>query len=584
MDNIEQYAYPNLKPLEQDWRWGHKYAHDVVTGAIPSGKLIKQACERHFFDLQRDDIYFDVESAKSIVSWFRFIPITDGFKAGSPTILLPWQIWVVVSLIAWKWNKDTFDEDGNPLTVKGQRRYNQAFILLARKGGKTTIAAGIELYLMYKSGYQPRAYSLATKRDQAKILWKAAKVMIKLSPRLKTIFEVRANEILMPSKDGEFKALASDSNSLDGLNPVTASLDECHAIKDRNLYGVIISAFGAQTEYLMLTITTAGFVLDGICTDLHKNGARVLDPDDDITQDNYFYAMWQIDKGDDWADPKSWYKSNAGLIYGLPRMQYLRDRFQEAQMSVEEKGNFLTKHCNLFVSGADKWLDLDQVKECSAKLNYDEWKEYTCYVGLDRALVSDITSASILFPSSDGGVAVFFRNLQSQGAIKNANDYLRGIYLKADASADLGVMLGESIRDEHVKTMIRELWSELPKCKGFYYDPYHMKQIALDLEEEGIPMISVSQGTGNMSEPAKKIESLISDGLFTYNNSVLFEYACSCALTSVTRQGNMQVYRDPNNSKVDKIDPLIATIIALSGATLIKQDESIYNERGMISI
>lgn len=584
MTGLEQYEYPDLKPLEQDWRWGHKYAHDIVTGVIPSGKLIKRACERHFNDLQRDDIYFDVEAAKSIVAWFRFIPITDGFKAGSPTILLPWQIWVVVSLIAWKWNKNTFDDDGNPLTVKGQRRFNQAFILLARKGGKTTLAAGIELYLMYKSGYQPRAYSLATKRDQAKILWKAAKVMIKLSPRLKTIFEVRANEILMPAKDGEFKALASDSNSLDGLNPVTASLDECHAIKDRNLYGVIISAFGAQTEYLMLTITTAGFVLDGICTDLHKNGERVLDPDDSVTQDNYFYAIWQIDKGDDWTDPQSWYKSNAGLIYGLPRMQYLLDRFKEAQMSVEEKGNFLTKHCNLFVSGTDKWLDLDKVKECKTELEYDEWKNHECYVGLDRALVSDITSASILFPTSDGGAAVFFRNLQSQGAIDNANDYLRGIYLKADVIGDLDVMLGQSIRDEHVKTMIRELWSELPNCKGFYYDPYHMKQIALDLEEEGIPMISVSQGTGNMSEPAKKLESLISDGLFSYVNSVLFEYACSCAMTSVTRQGNMQVYRDPNNSKVDKIDPLIATIIALSGATLIKQDSSVYNERGMICI
>ena len=94
-------------------------------------------------------------------------------------------------------------------------------------------------------------------------------------------------------------------------------------------------------------------------------------------------------------------------------------------------------------------------------------------------------------------------------------------------------------------------------------------------------MIAVSQGTGNMSEPAKKLESLIKEGIFRYNGSVLFTYAASCALTGVTKQGNMTVFRDNGNYKTDKIDPLIATIIALSGATLQKQESFIYDDRGM---
>ncbi len=599
--DISKYEYPHLKPLQQDWRWCHKYAYDIVKGNIPACKKMKLTAQRHFRDLQRDDIYFDDEAANSIVSWSKFCPIIKGAKAGSPTILDPSQIFMVASLIAWKWSDDVFEIDGATgqqmqTRFKGKRRFNQFYAQVSRKYGKTTLIAIVLLYLMHKYKHGPRVYSLATKKDQAKEVWNVAKKMINLSPRLKTIFHTRANDILLPAKEGEFKPLASDSNSLDGLDLIAGCLDECHAIKDRNLYGVLVSAFGGNEdgEYLFAVITTAGFILDGLCTDLYKNGERVLNGD--IEQDNYFYCIYEIDKkvksskgvkavkGDDWKDERSWYKSNPALVYGRPSLQYLRDRYKEATLSVEEKGNFLTKHCNLFVSGADKWLDIDAVKECTYDLDFDEWKEHECYVGLDRALVSDITSFSIGFPTDDGGFAVFFRNLQSKGAIDGANDYLKSIYMRADATGDVDVLIGQAVRDEHVKSLIRELWSELPNCKGFYYDPWHMKEVALDMEDEGIPMIAVSQGTGNMSEPAKKLESLIADGLFVYTNSVLFEYACACAMTSVTRQGNMQVYRDPNNSKVDKIDPLIATIIALSGATLIKQETSIYDKRGIIML
>tara|TARA_R110002020_G_scaffold67718_6_gene177655 strand:- start:2592 stop:4355 length:1764 start_codon:yes stop_codon:yes gene_type:complete len=582
--DISQYEYPELEPGDQDWRWFHKYPHDIITGKVPSGKLMRQAAERHFRDMERDDIYVDEEAAKSIVLWFKFVPITDGKNAGKPTILLPWQIWVVVSVIAWKWASNTYDEDDNPLTVAGERRYNQTFLLVSRKGGKTTLAAGIMLYLMYKSGYQPRAFSLATKKDQAKLLWKAAKVMIKLSPRLKQIFEPRANDILMPDKDGEFKALASESSSLDGLNPITASLDECHAVKDRNLYGVIVSAFGAQTEYLMLTITTAGFILDGLCTDLYNNGKRVLDPEDEITQDNYFYAIWQLDPKDDWTEPRNWYKSNPGLIYGLPSMRYLRDRLKEATMAIEEKANFLTKHCNLFVSSADVWLDYDKFVECGSVLNFDDYKDRHCYIGFDRSQVSDITSAAVLFPDSDGGCTVFIFNIQSQGAIKNAGDYLQTIYRKAEAAGHLTVVRGNVIRNADVEDLVLQLWRELPKCEAVFYDPYKMTEVAMNLEDKSVNIVAVSQGPGNLSEPTKKVEQMYQNDEFRYNTCTLLEYAASCALIDVTVFGNTKCYRDPGAQKVDKIDPLVATIIALSGATLQKIESNVYEQRGMLSV
>lgn len=577
--NIEQYAFPELEPGDQDWRWCHRYAYDIIRGEVPSCQKMKWAALRHFRDLENPDFYFDEEAAKSIVLWFKFIPITDGKNAGSPTILLPWQIFVVVSLIAWKWNKDTFDSDGNALTVKGNRRFNQTFILISRKGGKTTLAAGIMLYLMYKSGYQPRAYAVATKRDQAKLLWKTAALMIKLSPRLRSIFDVRANEILMPNVSGEFKALASDSHKMDGLNPIAVSLDELHSYKDRNLYGVMISAFGAQPEYLLIGITTAGFVLDGLAVELYKNGERVLNPDDPTTQDNYFYVIYEIDKDDDWSDSKNWYKSNPGLIYGLPNMKYLTDRFQEAVMSVAEKANFLTKHLNQFVNSSDVWLDVVEVKSNRKPgLDIEKFRGRKAWVGIDRAMVHDLTSFSVLIPDDVGGVDVFWVNLLPKKTVDAAGDYLKSLYHKAVDSGDLRLVMTPTVRDDDIKKVMTEL-SLMFEIEAFCYDPYHMADIASDMEAAGFTMLSVSQGTGNMSLPAKKLEGLIKEKQLRYDSG-LFEFACSCALITMTRQNNLMVYRE--NSKTDKIDPLIATIIALSAATLGKVEKSVYDDRDIL--
>lgn len=587
ISDIERYAFPELKAGDQDWRWCHKYCYEVLTGAVPACKTIKQAAQRHFEDLQRGDIYFDEEAAASIVAWFRFIPITDGINAGKPTVLMPWQIFVVVSVIAWRWSEDKFEDIMGVMVqtrFKDTRRYTQCFVLVARKAGKTTLAGGIILYLMYKAGHRPRAFSLATKRDQAKEVWEAACEMVRLSPRLKQFFQVRANDILYPNKSGYFKPLASDSKSLDGLNPIAASLDECHAIKDRNLYGVIISAFGAQREYLMITITTAGFILDGLCTDIYKNGCRVLDPNDNVKQDNYFYAMFTVDKDDDWTDERSWFKSNPALFYGLPSIKYLRDRFSEAAMSLEEKANFLTKHCNIFVSGSDKWLDMDEVRACGKPFGASYldpiYKGRKCYIGLDRARVHDITSFCIMFPMDDGGVDCFWVNILPKATVDSVNDYLRAKYTKALDTDDLRLILTPTVRNPDVEKVILELYEQL-KPESFLYDPWHMREICENLEEKGLPMVSVSNGTGNMSEPAKAIEGLIKEKLFRFD-SVLFEYACECAMMSMTRKNNMEVYRE--NDKVDKIDPLIAAIITMSGATLIKLERNIYEERGLLSV
>ena len=584
--NIEQYAFPELEPGIQDWRWCHRYAYDIIRGNIPSCQKMKWAALRHFRDLENPDFYFDEEAAKSIVLWFKFCPIIKGPKAGQPTTLDPSQIFIAVSLMAWKWSEDLFEVDEDTgITIQtrhaGKRRYNQLYAQVSRKYGKTTFTAGLILYVMYKYGYGPRAYSLATKREQAKEVWKVAYDMVQLSPRLGQIFEARANDILMPNKSGVFRPLASDSNSLDGLDPVVACLDECHAIKDRNLYGVLISAFGGNEggEFLFAVITTAGFILEGLCTDLYKNGTRVLDPNDPTTQDNYFYAIFEIDKGDDWSEERNWFKSNPALVYGRPSLQYMRDRFQEAVMSISERANFLTKHCNVFVNSSDKWLDVTEVRNSrKVGLDIEQYRGRKAWCGIDRARVHDITSFSVVIPDEDGGVTVFWVNLLPKNTVEGVGDYLKSIYHKAVDSGDLRLVMTPTVRDEDVMRVVEEI-NNFFDIQNFCYDPWHMTEVANTLESMGYPVMSVSQGTGNMSEPAKRLEGLIKESALRYDSD-LFEYSCSCAMMNMTRQNNMQIYRE--DVRNDKIDPLIALIIALSAATIGKVERNVYDERGLL--
>ena len=596
MTDISVYAYPELKPLEQDWHWCHRYAHDVVTGKIVACKWIKLACQRHLDDLERDDVYFDPEAARSVVKWFELIPLTDaaGFQA---TILLPWQIFLVCCLIAWKRENTIENENGELIERLGTftyRRFDRAFVLVGRKNGKTTIIAGLVLYVMYKSPFmRPRAFSLATKMEQAKEVWFTAHSMISMSPELMSVFKARSNDILMPSRNGSFVPLPNDSKSLDGKNPLVASLDECHALKDAKLYGVIGSAFGAQEEGLFITITTAGFVLDGICVTLQKNGKKCLDKKhaDHTDQDNYFYLLYQIEVDkeqgrdstgkyitDEWNDEKVWIKANPGMGY-QPTVRYLRNQCVEAGLSGEEKGNFLTKHCNLFVSGAHIWLDMDEVMACrDPSMTIEQYSGQKCTVGFDRSLVNDITSFCLLFPNDNGGADCIYINLLPEEAIKKATDNLKQTYQKAIESGDLEVVPGAVIKNADMKPYFKYI-KEKFNVDMFGYDPYKMKEIAMELEDEGYPVVSVSQGVGNMSEPAKKLEELLKDKTFRYNDN-LFEFACTNAIQGVTKMNNVAIYRE--NVQTEKIDPLIATIIALSCATLQKIVSNPYNERGML--
>lgn len=145
------------------------------------------------------------------------------------------------------------------------RQYNEVLIVEGRKNGKTTETAAVELDMLVNDNEgSPQIYNVATMLDQAKLGFNAALKMKAQSPLLSKHVKKRSSDLYFPYNMGFIKALASNSNTLDGLDTHCATIDELAAIKNRDIYDLIKQSMGARRQPLLFTITTNGFVRNGI--------------------------------------------------------------------------------------------------------------------------------------------------------------------------------------------------------------------------------------------------------------------------------------------------------------------------------
>lgn len=222
------------------------YAQQVLDGAIPAGRLVRLACERHLRDLEtghQRGLWFDNEAAERAIVFFGFLRHSKGEWAGEPFELSLWQAFIVGSVFGWK------REDGT-------RRFRTAYNEVPRKNGKSTLSAGVGLYLAFFDN-EPGAevYAAATKRDQARIVWDGAKRMVEATPQLRSRISVLAGNLHSLATHSKFEPLGADADTLDGLNIHGAIVDELHAHRTRAIVDVLETATGARRQPLIWYIT-----------------------------------------------------------------------------------------------------------------------------------------------------------------------------------------------------------------------------------------------------------------------------------------------------------------------------------------
>lgn len=554
------------------------YAEGVLNGTVVCGRYIRLACERFVADLEREwEWEFNIREAARYVNFIeRVCTHTRGELAGKPMILEPWQVFFVGQLFGWVDKEDC-----------KRRRFNTAHLFVARKNGKSQLAASIAIAMATLDGDgAPQLVTAATKRDQAREVFDEIQRCVKGSPALSKRFQVHRTEIKCP-RNGVIKPLSSDANTLDGLNLNLACVDEFHAMKNADLYRVLASSMGSRKSPLMLAITTAGFVPDGPCAHFMSAGKSVLDGVKD--NDRLLILPYEIDEGDAWDDRDSWKKANPNLNVSVSE-EHLESQYNNAKLygsrSITE---FMVKHLNVFVGSAsvwipdDDWMHEDNLRKPSDFRIIDEkTQKPIAYLGLDLAATDDITALAILTGDSEGwGLEVHYF-LPERAIDKRLDRDENSVYLKfkdydnvhvtPGNVTDYGVIRrmisGNYIADGKIEYDENNLMNRL--CiKGVAYDRWNSLNLIRDLEGDAVPCDPFGQGFASMSFPSKEFEKAALEGKLAHGGDEVLRWMMGNVTLRYDASGNIK----PDKSKSgDKIDGVVAAVMAIGEALTFEEE------------
>ena len=540
------------------------YVSRVLSGEIVTCKTVAQSCERHRRDVDAGKFWFDEEELEDVVQFFGLLNHWKGKWAGLPFELEDWQIFAVGSLLCWKEHKTKL------------RRFREAYIELPRKNGKTFLAAGIGLYLFAADGENGAdVYTAATKRDQARIAHEDAKRIVLKSELLRNKFPVLKDNISDPITGSKYEPLGRDSNSMDGLNPHGALIDEYHAHRTSELYDVIKTGMGAREQPLLFVITTAGFLLEGPCKKRHDLCLKIFDQT--VEDDELFVFIATPDDGDDWRDEETWRKANPN--YGVSvNPQDMTRACKSAIGLVGEQNSFLTKRLNIWVGQSERWLDMDLWKVCH-ELDCEEFADRPVWGGIDLSSTSDITANVWVCPDEDGW---FF-------------DVVARIYCPVDSA----IKRERSDAGAEYRAWAREGWIELTEGNALDYsviraqilkdaeqfnvsdigfDTWNATQLAGDLMDEGIDMVKFGQGYRSMGEPTKLLERLVLQGRLRLGGNPVLRWMATNVAIETDPAANIKPSKKRSG---EKIDGIVALIMALGRATQDADAGSVYEGRGL---
>jgi len=567
---------------EQSWMASDQYAYDVITGKIPTGTHAKNSVARYIYDRTfREDLEFrngengTDDEVGAVIAFSNKLKHVKGKMSGKPVMLMQWMIFILANVFGWYYISGD---------RKGERRFTKVLTLVARGNAKSFLCSIVALYTLLTSpNGAPACYSAARTAKQASIVFKDAKKMLtKAEWEISSLFNVSMYQINSIVNEGEFLALASDSQSVDGLRVALGICDELHAHHSSDLMNTLITGTSATADPLIFSISTAGTQLDGVCIN-ERNLVR--DINSDIEQvDDYFGIEYSIDDEDDYTDEKIWHKANPSLGHAV-NMNSLRGELVRAKQSTANKKDFLTKYCNRFVNIQDNpYIDVSEMQiNCGREtLDLQDYLGRECYLGLDLAQRFDLAALSMLFPEEDGTMTAFQRHYCALGALKKLTASKYEMYLQWEEDGHLILTDGNATDFEYIKEDIR--WAAKKfDLQMVGYDPYAATQMALELEKEGIEMVEVRQGFAQLSEPAKLFQTLVAESKFNYQSSdKCFEWNIANAVCSTDRNENIKVHKAIDKPH-DKVDSVIALITGLNPESLKEPTKkNPYRKRGMI--
>jgi phage terminase large subunit-like protein len=539
-----------------------EYARAVVEGRVVAGELLRLACERHLRDLETGHergLRWDPEEAGWGILFFptllRHYKGEWGPRAGlpgRPVDLLDWEAFVVGSLDGW-WMRNPDPTS----SVEWVRRFTTAYVEVAKKNGKTLLAAGIALRRTFFDG-EPGAegYAVATKRDQARLVWSDADALVAASPALRARIERSARSLYQTATRSKFAPLSAEEHTEEGINPYVAVVDELHRHRDRGMIGMIENSVGARLAPLVLIITTAGEPGENAWSTerrLAENILRGL-----VENDRYFAAVWAIDPDDDPFDEACWPKANPSLPI-TPKLADLRQRAAEAKASPAKLNDFARLRLNRPMSRTSRFFDPTawSTPEASAPLVPADGAP--AWAGLDLGWSRDLSAFALWVPR-DGAFEIVVRAWAPEAAARRRGD---GLYERWAAEGWLTLTDGDVRDDDVLEAEIVELCRlyDVRRCK---YDRAMASGLIPRLLAAGIPCEPIGQGWLSLSGPMKELDRLALSGQIRHGGNPLLLWSVANTDAKTDDNGNVRPSK-PSTTSPEKIDPVSALLNAVAG-------------------
>ncbi|MBO3062026.1 terminase large subunit [Mammaliicoccus fleurettii] len=528
------------------------YWQEMEKGNIVVSKRIYKQYQKLVQDIEYHDKYvFDEDKANRPIKFIEaFCKHSKGELAGKPLKLALFQRAYISALFGFI-DKDT-----------GHRRYTESFFFVARKSGKSTMLAAISLYMLMADGESgSEVYSVASKRDQANILFDQAHEMIKQSPDLNKNIRKRKSDLYFAHNFSKMMSLGKNSNSLDGLNAHLVVIDELHSIQDRNLYEVMKQSQSARTQPLLIMITTAGTHRGTIFDDLYEYACNVVDGN--FEDDNFLPIMYELDHKAEFKMPDRWQKANPALGISK-RVEDLERKVARAKNNPSDLTGILTKDFNIREITNSAWLTFEDINN-EDTFDIKDFAGTYAIGGADLSITTDLSCATLLFVDPVTEIRYVHQmywlphdNLQK----RVQEDKIP--YDKWHEQGYLRLCSGNTIDYSDITDWFLEMLNEYDITPlWIYYDNYSARYWVDEMEAYGFKMVRTQQGARTLSLPMQNMGADLQKKKINYNNHPILKWCLTNTGVETDRNGNIVPIK--NQSPKRRIDGTASLLDAYVG-------------------
>lgn len=495
----------------------YEYYDQITRGEVVVGEWIRLAYKMLVDDLEKGATQYN---AKAVNKAIKFIENFCHHSKGRSD-LLKLELWQKAAVAAIFGIVDD----------NGVRIYREVFIVIARKNGKSLLASAIIAYMAYlEPEYGQEIYCLAPKLDQAALVYDGFYKMVLAEPELEELAQKRRSDIYIADNNTFIKPIAFNARKSDGFNPQLVICDELAAWQgDGGLkqYEVMKSALGARRQPLILGITTAGYVNDGIYDELFKRATGVLKGGS--KERRLLPLLYTIDDVDKWNDLTELRKANPNINVSVSE-EFFKDEIAVAETSLSKRSEFLCKYCNIKQNASTAFLDYVVVDGAAADVTLEDFRGSYCVGGLDLSQTTDLTAASVVIEKSSILYAFtqFFMPASRVETLQATDGVPYDLFVKKG----IVTLSGDNYVDYND---VYNWFMKIIRDYELYilqigYDRYSAKYLIEQLESAGLHCDDVYQGE-NLTPVIREFEGIIKDGNFKIaNNNLLKSHFLNVAL------------------------------------------------------